>query len=108
MTMQGCLEIKLSPILLETFLLTGLVPTWGTPSSSEGLESYSCDFFQTFKGFLWFYMKLGGKRLWLVMNFLEMLCNKPSMADCAKRVCFVCLKFSQCKHTDKQGQKSQP
>lgn len=94
MTMQGSLETKLSLILLEPLLPAGLVPTWGTPSSSEGLEPYSCDFFQTFKGFVWFYMKLGGKGLCLVMYCSERFCKKLGMTDDAKHACFVHLKFS--------------
>lgn len=67
----------------------------GTLSSSESLESYSCNSFQTLKGFAWFYMKPGGKGLWLVMYCSERLCEKPSMTHCTRHACFMWLKFSQ-------------
>jgi len=67
-----CLEIKLSHLLLcldaRAFAVCWPgVPTWQNSSSSRSLEPSFCDFFQTFKGFVWFYMNPRGKGLWLVL-----------------------------------------
>lgn len=99
MTLLGCLGTKLSPILLcmdaGAFVVHWhRVLTWEPTSSSGSLKSSFSDFLQTFKGFVWFYMKLRDKRLWLVMYCSERLCKKPSMTDSGKHAYFASLKFS--------------